>query len=501
MNIKEVASNPDSFLGRLRNGAEVPPEPDGFTFRGPDRYEHQKVIFWHGIVHAKYAIFSDMGTGKTAAAIDIAACRMEYGQVNKALIFCPTTVLYNWKDEISLFSDKSAEVLYGSISTRKQLLDTGDTDFFIINYEGVRLLKRELASYGFDMLILDESVRVKTPTSQVSRAAYHIAQPIDYRLLLSGQPIENSPIDLFQQFLVLDNGATFGSNFYAFRAKYFNRIRMGRFSKWVINKSKLDEIAEKVKGNSVRYVLNECVSLPEKTYRKITLDMLPDQRRLYEDIAHKTIVDLGEECGLEDGRVSMRPGVAITKVMKLSQVCSGFLYTKRGDFVLTSNPKLEYLSDFLKETTVNYKVVVWCKYRKSIELIADLLSKLKIGYTTFWGGAGQTARDKRAAELKLQSDDKCRVLVGQIKAGIGTTFTSASYALYFENEWSLGAREQSERRIYRIGQNRKVVIIDLVMRNSVEEKVYLSLKEKVRLASLIMNDDISEFLGVKGETK
>ena len=467
--------------------------PKDFTFIGPKRFNHQLVTFMYGILRDRVGLFLDMGTGKTISAIDIASYRKDKGKVNTTLIVSPTTVLYNWEREIKRFSDKSVEVLYGPLQDRLYKLEETNPDFFIVNYEILRTLWSAIAEKGLQMLILDESTRVKGHNAQVTTATHSLAQGVPYRLLLSGQPIANTPLDLYSQFLILDDGETFGTNFYRYRNYYFKQIRMGRFSKWDFKKNKYHEVTSKMYEKGIRYLLEECITLPGKTYQVHEIEMTKDQRILYDTVKEQVLTEIGEICKInEEGRATIKADIAITKLMKLAQVCSGFSYTKGKTVTLKKNPKIEVLEELVMEIVPTRKILIWCKYKATMRMVEAMLKKKGIGNVTYSGD--QNPIEKKKREDIFQNDNNIRALVGQIRSGIGQTFTAANYAIYVENEWSPEPRDQSEKRIYRITQERKVVIIDLVMKNSVEESVLKALRGKQKVASLIMKDPISDFI-------
>lgn len=490
---KNVIPDIDEFLYSIRNGKIQPPDPIDYRFLGPPRFDHQKVIFWYGMVNPKFAVFCDMGTGKTGATIDITSYRLDLGDISRVLVVSPTTVLYNWGREINKFSDKTSTVLYGPLSERLQLLYETNPNFFIVNYEMLHSLETDFIKSNIDMVVFDESTRVKNPSARMSKSAYNISSRLDYNLILSGQPIANNPIDLWMQFKVLNNGATFDNrNFYSFRGRYFRKVNLGRFTKWVVNKYSLPELQKKVSSNSVRFLLEECVTMPGKAYHTHYIDLDSNQRNLYNKAVSNILVEIGKECGIDNGRI-VNIGVAAAKLMKLGQICSGFMYSPNGSTIkLTNNPKINYLKELLEPIVENRKVVIWCKYTESIGVVSELLEDMNIGYVVYSGN--EDPKEKQNSADSINNDPSIRVIIGQTKSGIGANFTGANYCIYFENYWDVDTREQSEHRIYRIGQDYKVVIIDLVMRNTIEEKIMKVLKEKIELADFIMNTNVNEIL-------
>ncbi|GAG83013.1 unnamed protein product, partial [marine sediment metagenome] len=167
-------------------------------------YAHQlRMVRW-GLEKKQYAFFCEMGTGKTKAVIDIFGILRLRGLVRNILIVCPKSVLDVWVDEFNKNMDNpDTVILYGTQKKRKGLLAEGYT-INIINYAGLLSIKKDPALKQFDMVVLDESSRVKNPKSQRTRAALDLFKRVEYKFICSGTPITQSPIDIFPQFKFLD---------------------------------------------------------------------------------------------------------------------------------------------------------------------------------------------------------------------------------------------------------------------------------------------------------
>lgn len=497
---KQGTDSTIDYLEKMRCEIIPPPIPEDFKFIGPERFRHQLVAFWYGVLLERCGLFLDMGTGKTAAAIDVSSYLKDTGKVGTTLILSPTTVLYNWEKEVSKFSDKKAEVLYGPMDYRREMLDRSDADFFILNYEALRILYPELIEKEMDMIIFDESTRIKNPQAKVTKVAIGLAKLLRYRLLLSGQPITNTPLDLFSQFFALDGGETFGANYYRFRNHYFSRRGYGRFSKWELKGGAMPIISRQMYKKAVRYLLTDCVDMPSKTYQRHSIELSGEQVESYKKVATQIISEIKSEYLEGEENTYVNANAIITKFLKLAQICSGFIYKEDKKVAyFKSNPKLEVLKEIVVPLIRERKVVIWCRFVETIKMVSRMLHKEKIGHVLYFGE--QNPKEKKKSEDALQTNDKIRALVGQIRAGIGANFYAANYAIYVENEWSNEARDQSEARIYRVGQKEKVVIIDLITKGSVEERIFEALDKKIKIASFIMKDPIRNLLGGNEEIK
>jgi len=293
----------------------------------------------------------------------------------------------------------------------------------------------------------------------------------------------------------MDGGETFGTNFYKYRNHYFRQNGYYRFAKWVLKNGAIEDISRRMYKKAIRYTLEECIDMPEKTYQTISLPMDEIQASLYRDVAEKILIEVKNE-GMVDsnGRVLVKATEIITKLVKLAQVCSGFLYTEGMTKVLKENPKLDALNNLLEDILPNAKVIVWCRFIESIKLLEANLKEKGYKVLTYYGV--HSAKEKSDIVNKLQNDPEHKILIGQVRSGVGANLTAATYAIYYENEWSTDARVQSEHRIYRTGQFNKTVIIDLVMKGTVEERIMKALKGNIKISLAILGDSLSTFMGV-----
>ncbi|NIU83200.1 MAG: DEAD/DEAH box helicase family protein [Candidatus Thorarchaeota archaeon] len=201
--------------------------PKGYEFVG-EPYRHQVVTFMHGLHHKDLAILSTMGTGKTYCAISLARYWIQQGEAKRILVVCPSSVLFNWKDEVEKFSEYDAHVLHSgkSISREGRIkLFSIPSTFYIINYEATLHYLKYILRLESDIVIFDESSRVANPKAKQTQACAKIASQTKYRYILNGTPIPNRPEGLWSQFYILDFGETLGPTYKIFKQCYFTTIK------------------------------------------------------------------------------------------------------------------------------------------------------------------------------------------------------------------------------------------------------------------------------------
>lgn len=441
------------------------------------------------------ALFWEMGVGKTPTMINILRHRYEKnGSLMKTLILCPIVVQENWKAEF----DKHARisrvfVLKGSGKKKlEQLERVGKMPAVVVlNYEAMQ--NKEIFSYLLnhfrpEILVVDESQRCKSPTSKRAKAVAALATTAKARFLLSGTPILNSPMDIYQQYLILDGGRTFGKNFFAFRAAFFedknSGMRINHFPNWQPKKGALNALTNAISRQALRLKKEECLDLPPLVRQDVFVEMGKDQARAYREMKEDFITFLR---GKHNEPQAVVANMAMTKALKLQQITSGFAITAEGNTVsFDDNPRQAALKELLEDLTPDHKVIVWATFKENYRQIAKVCEELKIQYTELHG----EVRHKDEAIRFFRSDPLCRVIIANpASAGIGVNLIEASYSIYFSKNFSLEQDVQSEARNHRGGSeiHSKITRIDLIAKDTIDEKVTEALKKKENIAETILS--------------
>lgn len=433
-------------------------------------FKHQRECF-ETVKDAEYhALLLEPGLGKTKIVLDTATYRKTLNKYHKTLVVCPNTLVDNWLEETRKHSDLFAVILRGTKPERLRRLD-GEGDIFLINYEGVRVIKNHLIKKGFDLLVLDESTAVKNPKTAQSKGCFEISTHVKSKIILTGTPIMNNPLDIYGQYRVL-NPDVYGRNHFRFRARY--AVMGGYLDKQVVRWINMTDFRERLYSCATRKTKDECLDLPDKLYQVIRLEMPDEQQKVYNELKTGFISEY------RDGIVTAP--VMLTRLMRFSQITAGFTKTVEGDeYAFSKNPKVNWLVDFVQDLAINRKVVVFCRFSYEIKMVEKALHSAGIGFVTVQGGV------KGRIDLvnKFNRDDSIRVFVGQIQTtGMGITLTAANYAVFMSNSYSYGERTQAEDRIHRIGQHSNCTYIDLVMQNSIDNHIHRTLQRKESLSNM-----------------
>lgn len=455
-----------------------------------------------------YALFFEQGTGKTLTAIQILRNKcIKENRLLRTLILCPLIVLKNWKKEFEMFSNiKDVTILDGSQKNRienfhKNAVTNYDTNslsrsykphIFITNHEALAVLKDlvyEFMLWRPEVLIVDESQKFKDGSAKRTKAAIKLADLADFRYILTGTPILNDPMDIFSQYRILDGGKTFGKNFMFFRAEYFydknaSMPKQNYFPNWQVRPGSLEKMNQKIYGEknekAMRVTKEECLDLPDEVEQIIEVDMTPQQRKMYNEMADDFITYVNSDACVAN--------LALTKALRLQQITSGFVKLETGrEAKIADTPRQEILSELLEILTPNSKVIVWAVFKENYEQIKKVCESLKIKYVECHGEIPNKQKFENVEAFN--SDPEVRVFIGNPgAAGIGINLVVSNYSIFFSRTFSLEQYLQARARNHRAGQTQKVTHYHLVTPNTIDELVVKRLSSKQEIGEKILFD-------------
>lgn len=412
------------------------------------------------------------------------------GKIKKLLVVAPTSVCSVWPKEFAEYAafPYHARVLLGD--KKKRLKELEDLDNLpvealkvaVINYESTwrEGVFEALLSWDADMIIADESQRIKSHDAQQSKAMHRLGDKARYKLILSGTPVQNDAIDLFSQYRFLDP-AIFGTNYYQFRNRY---AVMGGFERrQIVGYRDMDELVRKEHSIAYRVTKEEALDLPEQTFENRVITFTPKERQLYDRIRRDSFAEL--ESG---GQITAT--TVLTKLLRLQQFTGGFIQADEGmKPEQVSSGKINALEDILEDYVLatGKKLVVFARFRPELDIIEKLLKKKKIGYGMIYGDIKLENRGPIVADFQSNPDTK--VFLAQIDtAGLGITLTAADTCVYYSVNFNYAAYSQSLARIHRIGQKNRCTYIHLMVEKTVDETIMKALAKKEDLAKTVVDD-------------
>lgn len=482
---------------------------DAKTKTVPPLWGHQvkaleKLKYTHG-----FALFMDPGTGKTR----VIAERLEniIAKHPKVLIICPPVVIRQWREELLRFTSLKRDEIVPLVGTaKKRVRDFLDSikapppnmlsqtpivrkkRVWITNYEA--LLMEELfngfMSAGLNVMVLDESHRIKNPTAKRTRQALRLGKIAAHRYILTGSPILRSIEDIYTQIAFIDPNV-FGKNFYAFRHTYMwdanrNMPKLKYFPDWRAKPGAEAAINRKIKDISFSAKKSECLDLPPFLRKRVEVEMTLDQSKAYHEMKKQFITYVRSG----DAERAVVAELAITKTLRMRQILSGFVPTAESDglhHVFRDCPRLMACCDILEDVCVKEKVIVWCEFRENYSMLAAKLLTLGIPFRLLVGD--QTEKEREKAIWDFRNDPEVKVLISNPGAGgIGINLVEASHMIYYSRSPSLEHDIQSEARAYRGGSevHEKVTRWDLVCAETLDDVVLDALLNKKSIGDAIV---------------
>jgi len=471
-------------------------------------YAHQLSVLKDSWAADYYALFMEMGTGKTKVAIDNMAVLYEAGRINAVLVVAPKGVYDNWsKSEIPTHLPARINhfiLRWVAAKTQKfeqQLEVFTKTPFdglkiFVMNVEALSTPRGLRAADDFlrynpeNMMIVDESTTIKNRKAARTRNIIALNGKTRYRRILTGSPITKSPMDLFSQCAFLTDKALGFNSYFAFQARYANvqkRVMGHRSFNQIVGYRRLDELSDRLDKFSSRILKRDCLDLPDKVYMRREVDLTPEQAQLYKQMKKLALARL------DNGELATTSSV-LTQIMRLHQIVCGFLQPDEGDIQELSSNRMDALLDITDE--LQGKAIIWASYTHDIQQIASALRD-RFGpeaVATYYGDTPQDERQE-VVERFQDPDNPLRFFVGQPRTGgYGITLTAATTVIYYSNSYDLEIRLQSEDRAHRIGQTNKVTYIDLVSPGTVDEKIIEALRDKIDIAGQVLREETREWL-------
>ena len=478
----ELSFELDEKFERLRefkNIPEIAPPADlqailrPYQTSGYQWLSYLNDVGWGGI------LADDMGLGKTVQALSMLH---HYKSVNgsvKSLVVCPTTLIYNWKNEVEKFTPSlDWHIHHGSMRSRdgEELLKHNIT---ITTYGTLRSDIQMLLKIHFDYVILDESQAIKNPSSKVTKAACLLNAR--NRLCMSGTPLQNNTFDIFAQMNFLNPGLLGNMEF--FRNEFATPIdKFGeQDQKEHLKKLLYPFILRRTKEQVAK-------DLPEKTETILFCEMEKEQRKIYEAYRNSyrdKILGTIDEQGIDKSQLTILQGL-----MKLRQICDSPAILNEEDKYPNHSIKLDELAREIAENIGDHKALVFSQFLGMLALIKEKLKEQEIPFEYFDGST--SAPDREKAIQHFQHNEECRVFLISLKAGgVGLNLTAADYVYIVDPWWNPAVEQQAIDRTHRIGQTKNIFAYRMICIDTIEDKILQLQERKRKLASELITDDTS----------
>ena len=479
---KELSFELDAKYERLREFKSIPEiaAPQGladilrpYQTSGFQWLSYLNDVGWGGI------LADDMGLGKTVQALTMLRHFKQENEGLKAMVVCPTTLIYNWENEIKKFTPQlTFRIHHGSMRTR-DTEELGKQNIIITTYGTLRSDIHVFSKLLFDYVILDESQAIKNPGSKVAKAACLLTAK--NRLCMSGTPLQNNTFDIFAQMNFLNPGLLGSMEF--FRNEFATPI---------------DKFGEPEQKDHLRKLLYPFIlrrtkeqvakDLPEKTEQILFCEMEDEQRNVYEayrNAYRDKILGTIDQQGIDRSQLTILQGL-----MKLRQICDSPAILNEEEKYPNNSIKLDELTREITENIGEHKALIFSQFLGMLALIKEKLKENNVVFEYFDGSTSATDRQK--AILNFQEKDECRVFLISLKAGgVGLNLTAADYVYIVDPWWNPAVEQQAIDRTHRIGQTKNIFAYRMICKDTIEDKI-LQLQERKRiLAKELIADDSS----------
>lgn len=444
-------------------------------------------------INKGFGLLFEMGCGKTLTAIAIAGAGYQMGKIERLLIVAPTSVVAVWPKELQEYAKfkYTCKTLLGEKKQRlKQIDDLIKFPFkalkvAVINYESTwrpEILEK-LKEFDADMVIADESQRIKTYDAAQSKAMHELGDQARYKLILSGTPVQTAAIDIWSQYRFLDK-SVFGDNFFKFRGRY--AIMGGYGNKKIVGYKDLEGLIKKEHSIAFRVTKDEALDLPEQTFETRKIQFSQKEKNLYERIKKDSYAEL-------DGGGRITATTVLTRLLRLQQLAGGFLVQDDAQKPqLVSKAKLDALADIIEDYVIGSgkKLVIFARFIAEVKAIMELAGKVLPKELKQVAIYGDIKKEDRGGIVKqFQEDPNTVLFIGQIDtAGTGITLTAADTCVYYSKNFNYATYSQSLSRIHRIGQRNCCTYIDLEIEGTIDELISKALSRKEDMAKTVVDN-------------
>lgn len=460
---------------------DVPPVPN----EGTRSWTHQARAYWFAHSLKSAMLSMDMGTGKSKVAVNIAV----NGQCATVLVICPLSVVDVWPSEFRKHAPQGFNAVFGLLNEGKSVaaktkqlhraLSLGKTGrkpvVAIVNYESAwrEPLAGTLLTTPWDLVILDESHRIKSPGGKASMYCARLGSKARRKLCLTGTPMPHSPLDIYGQYRFLDPGI-FGTSFARFKARY--AVFGGFHNKQVKGYQNQAELQKRFYSVAFRVEKADVLDLPEFNHNVRFCELRPATRKVYNEMEQEFYTMIKDR--------EITASNALVKLLRLQQVTSGHI----EEVPDLGFEKTELLEDVIEDMPLTEPLVVFCRFDRDLDRVRAVARKIGREYFELSGrerslGAWQASKAGDVLGVQIRS------------GGVGVDLTRARYAIYYSLGFSLGDYEQSLARIHRAGQTRPVFYYHLVAKNTVDQKVYQALRDRKDVVVSILEEGLTTDAG------
>jgi len=433
---------------------------------------HQRTTAAFLTMNRRAFCFNEAGTGKTASAIWATDFLMKQGIVKRALVICPLSIMDSaWRADLFSFAmHRTVDIAYGTAAKRKKII-AGKADFLIINYDGVEIVKDDIAAAGYDLIIVDEASHYKNAQSKRWKVLNSLVKPDTWLWMMTGTPAAQGPEDAYGLAKLVNPT---GVPRFAAAWKDMVMIKLSQY-RWK-PKENSEYTVHRALQPAIRFTKEECLDLPDMTYVKRDVELTKQQDLYYNRLKKQMVMEVaGEQITAVNAAVMMG---------KLLQISAGASYTESGDTVqFDINNRYNVLKEVIAETS--HKVLVFVPFKHVINMLTAQLTKDGITNAVINGDVNAGTRTEIFKQFQQQPNPRVLVIQPQAAAH-GVTLTAADTVVWWAPTSSLETYAQANARVHRKGQTNKCTVVQL-QGSGVERRVYKMLDEKIDVHTKVVD--------------
>lgn len=462
---------------RAERAARIQADPRGLTgLIKTELYPYQQEGVLFAFKAGRSLIADEMGLGKTIQAIATAQLyQREYG-LSSVYIICPTSLKYQWRAEIKKFTDSTVKVIEGPMHKRREQYEQDPSFYKILTYNVVARDYPYLNAAAPDLIILDEAQRIKNWDTKISRAVKRLQAP--FRLALTGTPLENKLEDLYSIVQFLDQFLLGPLYLLLYRHQAKDEHGM------VHGYRNLNQIYHKLKGVMLRRRKKDVLKqLPERLDQNLFVPMTARQMEIHRSYEADVAQLIAKWRRLKF--LSEKDRLRLMSCLQLMRMSCDSTYLVDQKF--RNDTKIDELFYILEErlSEPGESAVIFSQWERMTRIVAEELEQRDIPFAYLHGGVPSK---KRGALLdRFRDDENCRVFLSTDAGGVGLNLQKASLIVNLDLPWNPAVLEQRIGRVYRIGQERGVQVVNLISEGTIEHRMLYTLKFKSSLAEAVLD--------------
>ncbi|GAB4549972.1 MAG: DEAD/DEAH box helicase [Anaerolineae bacterium] len=485
-NAIQITPEVEAYLGRLQDIEAIQRQKEWFldqierghrslNLLSTPLYPYQEQGAMHLAFGRRAMLADDMGLGKTVQAIAASSLLHQLRDIQRVLVVCPASLKHQWTREIQRFTSFSVNVVEGNLQNRRSLYQN-PAFFTIINYELVLRDEDELRRLRPDLIILDEAQRIKNWRTKTADAVKRLRSP--YAFVLTGTPLENRLDELYSIFQFID--PTILGPLWRFNQRFFQVERRPSGSYKVLGYKNLDELRAQISPYVLRRVRDEVLEdLPDRIDNNFFVPMTDPQWKAYEEF--RSTVAKFIATAQRRPLTPKEHQILLGALVKMRLICNALalhdpsLSPRERE---KTSPKLQELAAILDDEVASngHKAILFSQWTNMLQLTYPILKRLNLDHVTL---SGDVPTPKRGDLIRrFFEDDTCKVFLSTDAGGVGLNLQAASLVINLDLPWNPAVLDQRIARAHRHGQPHTVNVINLVAKDTIEERMLDTLAAK-----------------------